>query len=56
MTQKPGPEEREPKTDVLRQALIEGEDSGGAGELDMEEIKVNARHGSRRGLASEGLA
>lgn len=29
--------------EALRQALIEGEESGGAGPLDMEEIKRTAR-------------
>ncbi|MDV6344741.1 type II toxin-antitoxin system ParD family antitoxin [Nitrosomonas sp. Is37] len=32
-------EEHEQKLKALRQALIEGEESGNAGELDMEEIR-----------------
>ena len=36
-------EEREQKIQVLRQALIDGEESGDAGELDMEEIRHNAK-------------
>lgn len=35
-------EERE-KIGVLRQALIDGEDSGDGGELDMKDIKSKAR-------------
>ena len=36
-------EERETKLDHLRKALIEGEESGSAGTLDMEDIKKKAR-------------
>ncbi len=36
-------EEREQKLEALRQALIEGEESGDDGELDMEAIKREAR-------------
>jgi len=36
-------EEREAKLDSLRKALIEGEESGSAGALDMEDIKKKAR-------------
>lgn len=36
-------EERETKLDPLRKALIEGEESGSAGALDMEDIKKKAR-------------
>jgi len=36
-------EEREQKVGALRQALINGENSGDAGELSMEEIKSEAR-------------
>ena len=36
-------EEREQKLEALRQALIEGEESGGDSSLDMEEIKREAR-------------
>lgn len=36
-------EERETKLDLLRRALIEGEESGSAGVLDMEDIKKKAR-------------
>jgi hypothetical protein len=35
--------EREMRLQALRQALIEGEESGQAGPLDMEEIKRTAR-------------
>ena len=41
-------EEREQKLEALRQALIEGEESGDAGPLDMDEIRRNAR--KRAGL------
>lgn len=40
-------EEREQKLEALRQALIEGENSGDAGPLDMEEIKRKARQKAR---------
>jgi antitoxin ParD1/3/4 len=42
-------EEHEQKIGALRQALIDGENSGDAGELDMNEIKSKARRrtGSR---------
>ena len=36
-------EERETKLDLLRKALIEGEESGSAGALDFEDIKKKAR-------------
>lgn len=36
-------EEREQKLEALRRALIEGEESGVAGPLDMEQIKREAR-------------
>ena len=36
-------EEREGKIGALRQALIEGENSGDAGKLDMKSIKAKAR-------------
>ena len=36
-------EEHEQKLKVLRQALIEGEESGDAGELDMEAIRRRAK-------------
>jgi len=36
-------EERETKLGLLRKALIEGEESGSAGALDMEDIKKKAR-------------
>jgi antitoxin ParD1/3/4 len=36
-------EERETRLQALRQALIDGEESGKAGALDMEEIKRTAR-------------
>lgn len=36
-------EEHEQKIGALRQALIDGENSGDAGELDMNEIKRKAR-------------
>jgi antitoxin ParD1/3/4 len=36
-------EQQEAKLQALRQALIEGEESGSAGPLDMEEIKRTAR-------------
>lgn len=36
-------EEHEQKLGALRQALIDGENSGDAGELDMNEIKSKAR-------------
>lgn len=45
-------EERETRLEALRQALIEGEESGSAGPLDMEEIireaKRQAGLGERR--------
>ena len=44
-------EEHEQKVEALRQALIEGEASGDAGPLDMNEIKREARR--RAGLAPE---
>ena len=36
-------EERETKLEALRKALIEGEESGSAGALDMKDIKKKAR-------------
>lgn len=36
-------EEREHKIDALRKALIDGENSSDAGELNMDEIKAKAR-------------
>lgn len=36
-------EQRETKLQALRQALIDGENSGSAGKLDMDEIKRKAR-------------
>jgi len=36
-------EEREQKLEALRQALIEGEESGGDSPLDMDEIRREAR-------------
>jgi antitoxin ParD1/3/4 len=42
-------EEHEQKLEALRQALIEGEESGIAGPLDMEKIKRQAR--AEAGLA-----
>jgi antitoxin ParD1/3/4 len=36
-------EEHEQRINAVRQALIEGENSGDAGELDMKEIKRKAR-------------
>jgi antitoxin ParD1/3/4 len=36
-------EEREGKIGALRQALIDGENSGDAGELDMRRIEAKAR-------------
>ncbi len=36
-------EEHEQKIGALRQALIDGEQSGNAGELDMDDIKRKAR-------------
>lgn len=43
-------EEHEQKIGTLRQALIDGENSGDAGELDMNDIKSKARR--RTGLKS----
>jgi antitoxin ParD1/3/4 len=40
-------EEHEQRIDALRQALVDGENSGDAGELDMNEIKRKARHRAR---------
>lgn len=36
-------EEHEHRVEALRQALIDGEQSGDAGELDMDEVKRKAR-------------
>lgn len=41
-------EEHERKVTALRQALIEGENSGEADELDMKKIKAKARQRSSR--------
>jgi len=41
-------EEREQRIKSLGRALIEGEESGDAGELDMEAIKRKARREVRR--------
>ena len=41
-------EEHERKVAALRQALLEGENSGEADELDMKKIKAKARQGSSR--------
>jgi antitoxin ParD1/3/4 len=41
-------EEHERKVAALRQALIEGENSGEAEELDMKKIKAKARQRSSR--------
>lgn len=43
-------EQRELKIEALRSALIEGEQSGSAGELDMAEIKRKAK--LKAGLSS----
>ena len=43
-------EEREQEVEALRRALIEGEESGVAGPLDIDEIKRQARRGA--GLSS----
>jgi antitoxin ParD1/3/4 len=40
-------EEHEQRLGALRQALIDGENSGDAGELDMNEIKRKARRVTR---------
>lgn len=40
-------EEQKSKMDALRLALVEGEDSGSAGELNIEEIKKKARSSSK---------
>ena len=42
-------EEREQRIGTLRQALIEGENSGDAGELDMKAIKRKARRRVKSG-------
>jgi antitoxin ParD1/3/4 len=42
-------EEREQKIGALRRALIEGEDSGDVGELDIHEIKRKARRRTKSG-------
>jgi antitoxin ParD1/3/4 len=41
-------EEHETRVEALRQALIEGEQSGDAGELDMESVKQKARSRARQ--------
>lgn len=41
-------EERETRLRALRNALIEGEQSGVAGPLDMDQIKKQARKAARR--------
>ena len=38
------PDEREQSIDALRLALADGESSGDAGNLDMDEVKAKARH------------
>ena len=43
-------EEHERKVEALRLALVEGEESGDAGELDMGEIRTKARR--KAGLAA----
>ena len=45
-------EEREHKIEVLRQALIEGEESEDAGDLDMEGIRRRAKREARLKLAN----
>ncbi len=40
--------EADPKLKALREALIEGEESGNAGELDMRAVRANAKR--RAGL------
>lgn len=40
-------EEHEQKIGTLRQALVDGENSGDAGELNMDEIKTKARRRTR---------
>jgi antitoxin ParD1/3/4 len=40
-------EEREQRLETLRHALIEGENSGDAGKLDMNEIKMKASRKAR---------
>ncbi len=40
-------EEREQKLKALRQSLVEGEESGDAGPLDMADIKQKAREKAR---------
>ncbi|HEV7444865.1 MAG TPA: type II toxin-antitoxin system ParD family antitoxin, partial [Steroidobacteraceae bacterium] len=42
-------EEREQKIGALRRALVEGEDSGDVGELDIHEIKRKARRRTKPG-------
>jgi antitoxin ParD1/3/4 len=42
-------EEREHKIEGLRRALIDGENSGDVGELDMNKIKSKARRGVKNG-------
>ncbi len=41
-------EEREKKLQVLRKALITGEESGLAGELDLQNIKRQGRENARK--------
>jgi antitoxin ParD1/3/4 len=45
-------EERERRIDALKRALIEGEESGDAGVLNMERIKSQARRARRSGPAA----
>ena len=40
-------EEHERRINAVRQALIEGENSGDAGELDMKDVKRKARRRAR---------
>ena len=42
-------EEREQKIEGLRKALLDGERSGDAGELDMKKIKAKARRQAKSG-------
>ncbi len=42
-------EEREHRVEGLRRALVDGENSGDVGELDINKIKSKARHGVKNG-------
>lgn len=46
-------EERDLKLESLRAALIEGEDSGSAGKLDIELIKLKGREKARNANSKE---